>query len=229
MQVNWAYTHTHSHTCPQQCSWHPLNLSKLVWYILLRTQLQMRMRMWMWMFRPASVLCVTWKSLSIYCAVSFCFASGVALQIKTKKETDSSIAEQEMEKEEQKDAPCRALLHMQMQHVKLSFCINTLISSLPTPLPPKAPVHPPFAWFFWESTLFLTLRQLWLMDWLADQTSDKLNWTVDQLTIWPSDQLNRLTERWQIDAALTVRRCQSCPVPFYMSFRSFCIRSLDFS
>lgn len=228
MQVNWAYTHTHSHTCPQQCSWHPLTIRN--WFGTSFCGRSCRYECECECECECFVLhrYYAWPD-SLFQFIVRCFASGVALQIKTKKETDSSIAEQEMEKEEQKDAPCRALLHMQMQHVKLSFCINTLISSLPTPLPPKAPVHPPFAWFFWESTLFLTLRQLWLMDWLADQTSDKLNWTVDQLTIWPSDQLNRLTERWQIDAALTVRRCQSCPVPFYMSFRSFCIRSLDFS
>lgn len=70
--------------------------------------------------------------------------------------------------------------------------------------------------YFFESTLsfFLTLRQLWLMDWLADQTSDQPNWPVDHWTNWTDWQnADRLTP------ALAVSSCQSYPVPFYMSFR----------
>lgn len=214
-------THTHTHTYVRN------NARGTLWQFEIGlahpsadavASCQMRL----WLFRPASVICVTRKSLSIYCAVSFCFATGVAQQIKTKKETDNSIAEQEMEQEEKKDAPCSVLLHMQMQHVKLSCCMNTLISPLAHCLPSFQHLHV----YFFESTLsfFLTLRQLWLMDWLADQTSDQPNWPVDHWTNWTDWQnADRLTP------ALAVSSCQSYPVPFYMSFRSICIRSLDLS
>lgn len=226
MQVNWAvdatvscgyqpsqpiHTHTHTHTYVRN------NARGTLWQFEIglahpSADAVARCQMRLCLFRPASVICVTRKSLSIYCAVSFCFATGVAQQIKTKKETDNSIAVQEMEQEEKKDAPCSALLHMQMQHVKLSCCMNTLISALPHCLPSFQHLHV----YFFESTLsfFLTLRQLWLMDWLADQTSEQPNWPVDHWTNWTDWQnADRLTP------ALAVSSCQSYPVPFYMSFR----------
>lgn len=227
MGLHPLHTHTHTHTYVRN------NARGTLWQFEIglahpsaNAVASCQMRLWLWLFRPASVICVTRKSLSIYCAVSFLFRQWRRAANQNQKGNwqfncrggDGAGGKEGCTMPRPityADAACQAVLLHEHPYFPTS--------SLPSFLPSFQHLHV----YFFESTLsfFLTLRQLWLMDWLADQTSDQPNWPVDHCTIGLVDHWTNWTD-WQnadrLTPALAVSSCQSYPVPFHLhSFARF--------
>lgn len=219
MQVNWAYTHTHSHTCPQQCSWHPLTIRN--WFGTSFCGRSCRCECECECECECFVLhrYYAWPESLFQFIVRWVFVSPVASRSKSKPKRKQTV--QLLSRKWRRRS--RRMHHAEPYYI--CRCSMWSCPSASTPLFPHCQLLSPLRrqcihhlHGFFESQLFFSLSGN--CDWWIDLlTRRQTNW-IEQLTSWPFDRVtnwtdwqnaDRLTPLWQSAVASLVQFRSTCP------------------